>query len=141
MNQVKNMPKKPLMSQMDKELLKAFQQSWAKHKYWVMARDQNAYNEIRLLAKNNQWDKMKQARYQELLTNLEVVKPTEKTLRVTYQHIWGYFKKQTNSEEKENYLLLMEQLVPNGYDLDLFFQSLTEKYQQPYLAQIRWIKD
>lgn len=141
MNPVKNMPKKLLVSQMENDLLKDFQQSWAKHKYWVMARNQNAYNEIRLLAKNNQWDVMKQAQYQKLLTELETVEPTGKTLRVTYQHIWGYFKKQATSDEKEKYALLTEDITPDSHDLDHFFQHLITKYQQPYLLQMRWIKD
>lgn len=39
------------MNNQDIYLLKSFQISWSKNKYWVMSRSQQAYNKIRLLAK------------------------------------------------------------------------------------------
>lgn len=48
----------------DKEHLKAFQRSWAYYKYWVMLHSQKAYEEIRKLAKHNDWNEIKQKRYE-----------------------------------------------------------------------------
>ena len=52
-----------------------------------MAHSQQDYNEIRELAKGNNWNQTKQERYEELLEELETITPTDKTLRVAYQHI------------------------------------------------------
>lgn len=123
------------------ELLKKFQASWSINKYWVMARNQNAYNEIRQLAKNNQWDEAKQARYQEILLNLATVTPTTKTLRVTYQHLWGYFKKIASPEEKKAYQALLAKNLAGNFAAEVFFQQLITKYQEPYLLKIRWLTD
>ena len=123
---------------MNKELLKKFQQSWAQNKYWVMSRRQQAYNEIRQLAKNNDWDQAKQDRYEEILRELEAVEPTTKTLTVAYQHIWGYFKKQASEAEKEKYKYLLENIAMDNVEMDDFLKQLSEKYKDGYLMNIRW---
>lgn len=124
------------------ELLRGFQQSWSRLKYWVMSRSQQAYNEIRFLAKGNQWSIIKQQRYEEIIEELQTKMPTEQTLTVTYQHIWGYFKKQVTPAEKRKYDALMMKNKPAAIiELDTFFQTLTKKYSQPYLAKIYWISE
>ncbi|MHC5268910.1 YbgA family protein [Enterococcus sp. LJL98] len=120
------------------ELLKEFQKSWATKKYWVMARSQQAYNHIRLLAKGNQWTTEKQQQYESLLVDLEQVRPTEKTLRVTYQHLWGYFKKVATEKEKQRYLQLIEAPHLEGIVLETFLKELSQKYQQAYLQKMTW---
>ncbi|WP_265459890.1 YbgA family protein [Enterococcus sp. HY326] len=125
---------------MTKALLKNFQHSWSQNKYWVMSRSQQAYNEIRLLAKNNEWSLAKDARYKEILAELEGKEPTVKTLTVAYQHIWGYFKKSANQAERETYQQLMALLASDPADdqLPSFLKSLAEKYQVEYLLEMRW---
>lgn len=124
------------------ELLRGFQQSWSRLKYWVMSRSQQAYNEIRFLAKGNQWTSIKQQRYEEIIEELQTTMPTEQTLTVTYQHIWGYFKKQVTPAEKRRYeALMMKNKTVAIIEFDTFFQKLTKKYSQPYLAKIYWINE
>lgn len=120
--------------------LKAFQTSWAQNKYWVMAHKQQAYNEIRQLAKQNEWNQLKQARYEEILQSLEQVEPTLQTLIVAYQHIWGYFKKFATPAERERYKALLADLTTQSDALEIFLRALAEKYQVHYLLEIRWIK-
>lgn len=122
----------------EKELLREFQLSWAKHKYWVMARSQQDYNKIRLMAKGNEWSIEKQRSYEEILAELERLEPTDKTLRVAYQHIWGYFKKEATEAEKSNYKLLINQRILDGEGLELFLKELAVKYDKIYLTQMRW---
>lgn len=126
------------MKQMKNDELKNFQQSWSKNKYWVMSRKQQAYNEIRQLAKNNDWNHEKQVRYEEILHEFEVTQPTTKTLTVAYQHIWGYFKKQATVQEKETYKVLLKNFAEDNQAMADFLQQLTQKYQPAYLLQIRW---
>ena len=126
------------MSIQDINLLKSFQSSWAKHKYWVMSRSQQAYNEIRLLAKGNDWSLEKQKAYEKILIDLEKIQPTDQTLRVAYQHVWGYFKKLATTEEKQHYLDMIDQTNLLDSQLESFLKGLSVKYNQEYLLQMRW---
>lgn len=126
------------MSQTNKNLLTEFQQSWAQHKYWVMSRSQQAYNDIRLMAKGNEWTNEKMFNYQTILSELETKQPTDKTLRVAYQHIWGYFKKVATIEEKNTYKELIESSPLKAYDLEQFLKELSYKYNQRYLINMKW---
>ena len=126
------------MSAQDIQLLKSFQVSWAKHKYWVMSRSQKAYNKIRLLAKENDWSLEKQETYEKILIDLEEIQPTDQTLRVTYQHVWGYFKKLATIEEKQRYLDMIDQSNLLDSQLESFLKELSVKYNQEYLLQMRW---
>ena len=125
----------------DKELLKAFQSSWSKNKYWVMSRSQQGYNQIRLLAKGNDWTLEKQQEYETILEQLNQVVLTEKTLRVAYQHVWGYFKKHADNSEKETYQQLISSNVLDDGELELFLKNLAVKYNQEYLLKMRWLLD
>ena len=129
------------MSIQDINLLKSFQSSWAKHKYWVMSRSQQAYNEIRLLAKGNDWSLEKQKAYEKILIDLEKIQPTDQTLRVAYQHVWGYFKKLATIEEKQRYLDMIDQSILLDSQLESFLKELSIKYNQEYLLQMRWLLD
>lgn len=123
----------------EKQLLKEFQLSWAKNKYWVMGHSQQAYNHIRLIAKGNDWTGKKQKEYEDILSDLEKIDPSDKTLRVAYQHIWGYFKKRATPTEKHQYKQLIESsYLQNNNDLDVFLKELSEKYDQTYLLNMRW---
>ncbi|WP_225425888.1 YbgA family protein [Apilactobacillus micheneri] len=117
----------------------SWQSDWAYNKYWVMAHSQNAYNEIRTLAKNNHWDEKKEQEYQQIVQSLENVEPTKATLVTAYQHIWGYFKKIATSEEKQQYLKLLDYLSPENDNLGAFLTQLTDKYQVKYLQNSRII--
>ena len=126
------------MNIQDINLLKSFQSSWAKHKYWVMSRSQKAYNKIRLLAKGNDWSLEKQETYEKILIDLEEIQPTDQTLRVAYQHVWGYFKKLATVEEKQRYLDMIDQSNLLDSQLETFLKELSVKYNQEYLLQMRW---
>lgn len=126
------------MNSQSVQLLKSFQVSWAKNKYWVMSRSQQAYNQIRTLAKGNDWSLEKQGKYEKILQELESVTPTDKTLRVAYQHIWGYFKKYATLEEKQYYLKMIDQSNVLDSQLESFLKELSIKYNQVYLLQMRW---
>ena len=126
------------MDQVTRNELKAFQDSWAKHKYWVMAHSQQAYNYIRLMAKENQWTSCKQAEYEAILFELEALVPTDKSLRVAYEHIWGYFKKEASEREKERYQSLIHLVPMDRNALDVFLHSLAKKYNKSYLLDMKW---
>ena len=126
------------MTETDKQLLKEFQVSWAQHKYWVMSRTQQAYNQIRELAKGNKWNQEKNETYETLLKDLETTEPTEKTLRNAYQHIWGYFKKEATSKEIYTYTELIKKSPLERNELEVFLKELAKKYEKEYLLNMRW---
>ncbi|KRL97666.1 DUF1722 domain-containing protein [Liquorilactobacillus satsumensis] len=117
----------------------AWQESWAEHKYWVMSRSQQFYNEIRMMAANNDWTETKEKKYQELLQQAEALKPTTATLTTAYQHVWGYFKKCADSTEKKKYLDYLNVLTPENDQLGPFLTKLTFKYHVAYLEKARLI--
>ena len=119
----------------------SWQQDWAENKYWVMAHSQQHYNQIRQLAKNNDWTVDKTTEFNRLLAEAEQQVPTVKTLTTAYQHIWGYFKKIATLEEKETYLNTLAQLAGGHDQLGPFLKGLTVKYQVAYLLQSRLIRE
>ena len=106
-----------------------------------MAHSQQHYNQIRQLAKNNDWTVDKATEFNRLLAEAEQQVPTVKTLTTAYQHIWGYFKKIATLEEKETYLTTLAQLASGHDQLGPFLKGLTVKYQVAYLLQSRLIRE
>lgn len=85
----------------NQQLLQLFQQSWAKNKYWVMGRSQQAYNQIRLLAKHNQWTEEKQRTYEAILASLATV-PRRRRRHEWWLSISGaILKKRQQSKKKQ----------------------------------------
>ncbi|MEL5723090.1 DUF1722 domain-containing protein [Lactiplantibacillus pentosus] len=97
-----------------------WQRVWAWQKYWVMARSQQHYNALRTLARGNQWSAQKAARFEQLLLEVEKIPPTTATLTNAYQHVWGYFKRDSTEAEKQRYLDLLATLTPNSDQLGCF---------------------
>lgn len=118
-----------------------WQEEWAYNKYWVMSKSQKAYDQIRLMAKNNEWSKAKETELERIIKSLENVEPTKKTLTNVYQHIWGYFKKICTDSERKEYVKLIASLEPEDDQLGLFLRDLTYKYQIKYLMQSRIIRE
>lgn len=119
----------------------AWQVKWAEHKYWVMAHSQQLYNQIRALAKNNDWSDETTVTFDSLLEAAARQVPTRKTLTTAYEHVWGYFKKIATLEEKSDYLRFLAELEADHDQLGPFLKNLTLKYQVPYLMQSRLIHE
>ena len=118
-----------------------WQEEWAYNKYWVMAHSQQCYEQIRLLAKDNDWSEQKNVEFKGLLEKVASQTPTVKTLTNAYQHVWGYFKKMCTPEEKQTYLHLLQELSPQDDKLGPFLSRLAEKYQVSYLLNSRLIQE
>lgn len=125
---------------MTKTNTRELQELWAYNKYWVMAKSPKIYSDIRLLFKGNKIDSATINQFNELLLEAENIDPNPKHLVVAYQHIWGYFKKIVTDEEKETYLLLMEQVSTEPLKPLLWLKKLTHKYQVHYLMNSRMIE-
>ena len=119
----------------------AWQLKWAEHKYWVMAHSQQLYNQIRVLAKNNDWSDETTDTFENLLQEAALQVPTRKTLTTAYEHVWGYFKKIATPEEKNDYLRRLAVLEVDNDQLGSFLKNLTLKYQVTYLMHSRLIRE
>ncbi|MBW9297891.1 MAG: DUF1722 domain-containing protein [Pseudolactococcus raffinolactis] len=119
----------------------AWQVKWAEHKYWVMAHSQQLYNQIRVLAKNNDWSDEIAVTFENLLQEAALQVPTRKTLTTAYEHVWGYFKKIATPEEKNDYLRRLAVLEVDNDQLGSFLKNLTLKYQVTYLMHSRLIRE
>ena len=80
-----------------------WQEGWAYNKYWVMAHSQQCYEQIRRLAKNNEWSDQKAAAFHRLLDTAAHQAPTTQTLTNTYQHVWVILRK--SAPRKKNKLI------------------------------------
>lgn len=114
-----------------------WQRVWAWQKYWVIARSQQHYNALRALARGNQWSAQKAARFEQLLLEVEKIPPTTTTLTNAYQHVWGYFKRDSTEAEKQRYLDLLATLTPDSDQLGPYLKQLAGKYQVKYLLASR----
>ncbi|MBS0951561.1 YbgA family protein [Lactiplantibacillus plantarum] len=121
--------------------MESWQKKWAYNKYWIMAHSQQAYNDIRQLAKNNDWSTDKDQVFDKIITSTELIEPTKQTLTTAYQHVWGYFKKICTANEKETYLILLTKLTPENDELGSFLKLLTIKYNVTYLLNSRLINE
>lgn len=102
---------------------------WREEKYNVMFHSQNHYNAIRQAMKNK-------ASYEDVLIQIEQALsliPTEGSMRNACQHMWGYFKKSANYEEKKQYEQLIQ--TTNFNELLSFLRELAEKYKVTYLLE------
>lgn len=118
-----------------------WQKSWAYNKYWVMAHSQQIYNQMRNLAKNNQWSIEKQQIYEALLLQAQETIPTKGSLINTYQHIWGYFKKSATIQEKDFFLQLLLSETFDQKQIERFLNQMLEKYPNDYLIESRVFKE
>jgi uncharacterized protein YbgA (DUF1722 family) len=121
--------------------MEQWQRRWAENKYWVMAHSQQIYNEMRQLAKDNDWSAEKNSKFEVLLRVAAQQTPTVKTLTTAYQHVWGYFKKICTPIEKAKYLKLLQQLDPMNDLLGPFLKQMAVKYQIEYLVNSRIIRE
>jgi len=106
-----------------------------------MAHSQQAYNDIRQLAKNNDWSTDKEQALDKIIASTELIEPTKQTLTTAYQHVWGYFKKICTADEKKTYLILLTKLTPENNELGSFLKLLAIKYKVTYLLNSRLINE
>lgn len=105
---------------------------WAKHKYEVMWHSQNHYLAIR--------ERLKQEvdinDIQSLIDEALVIKPTKGSIVNTFDHLWGYFKKICEIDEKKQYIALKENFINEKEAASVlieFIQKLTIRYKVDYL--------
>lgn len=106
---------------------------WRENKYEVMSHSENAY---RLIQKS-----ITDLSLEELFEHIEQAKTHRRTkgsVTNTYQHIWGYFKKQATEKEKIKTFKLLDEFQTGKIRDEILWTwlaSLAVKYEQQYLLQ------
>ncbi len=106
---------------------------WRKNKYEVMSHSQNAYREIQKSISNLSYEELNG-----LIIEAKKVDKTKGSITNTYQHIWGYFKKQATDKEKQQTFVLLENFTKNKVAEEVLWTwlaKLTVKYNQTYLLE------
>jgi uncharacterized protein YbgA (DUF1722 family) len=120
---------------------------WASEKYSVMAKGYNFYKDIH--------GKMREAQsaedyyeIQRLIADYKQKPYDKKALINTLEHVWGYFKKEAEEDEKKHFFSLLDELKDSEnevfeetpYEIQLYLQYLLQKYPSDYLKQSTFIK-
>ena len=102
---------------------------WAHHKYSIMTRGYQYYKEIQSFMKDKKSLPIEQEGKLILKTqNYMNFNIAEKALENTIQHLWGYFKKESTSEEKIYFFNISDSITKLK-----FLFTLAKKYQKTYL--------
>lgn len=110
------------------------QKRWAAEKYLVLSRSQKLYKEIREYLKS---PVLSESELDQMIAKAKSLPEDRGQMLNAAQHVWGYFKKKANQQEKEDYLFLMECYRwgrIDQEDLLAYFRTLLERYPDTYLA-------
>lgn len=108
---------------------------WAKNKYLVLSRSSNIYKEIREYLKR---DQVEVSHVEDLIQQALALPENRGQVSNAFQHIWGYFKKQATSEEKADFMLLLEKYQhgqASQEDLIKGIKTLLKRYPNHYLQE------
>lgn len=117
------------------------EEEWAKYKYWVMARSQEAYNTLRLMFKDNATVDLKE--FYKIIESLKDVSNPKAELNA-FQHVWGYFKKDCTDFEKKQFLTSLDAFKHDETKRNEVYSELNKlakKYQKLYLLESYYFDD
>lgn len=112
---------------------KECEEIWAKNKYLVLSKSQKIYKEIREYLKN---DNIDISHLSEQIDAAKRMKENRGECVNAFYHIWGYFKKDATTKEKNTFFCLIEAYLKNEKnkaDLISFIKSLLLKYPNDYI--------
>ena len=102
---------------------------WSHHKYSVMSRGYQYYQDIQQFMKNRKDRSIGQEHDLILMIQIYMEKQIFlKALNNVIEHLWGYFKNKANLHEKTYFFNL-----PNSIEKLNYLFRMAEKYQQNYL--------
>lgn len=113
------------------------EQEWARYKYYVMSKSQKAYNDLRMMFRNN--DKVDVSSFYKTIDDLSYLETNVKAEANAFSHVWGYFKRFATEKEKETYLRLLE-----NQSIDAMYRhlkKLSSKYRVEYLQNSYYFKE
>ena len=131
--------KEKIVSMKDREKA-ACEKLWAAEKYLVLSKSQNSYKQIReyVKAKPN----LEQLR--EMMEAAKALPENRGEGINAFQHIWGYFRKKAEPEEKKMFMELLADYREGSIEQDAvirYIQDMLIKYPDSYLLNSAIIKN
>ena len=123
-----------------KDTRRECEELWAKNKYYVLSKSHKAYLEIRTYLREKEPDvlwvnkKIQEARD---------MKDSKKDFSNAVLHIWGYFKKEASTMEKEELFDILNKYMEgksNQNSVIEYLNTLLKKYPNEYLEKSTLLK-
>ena len=118
-----------------KDIRKECEELWAKNKYYVLSKSHKIYLEIRAYLREKEPDvlwinkKIQEARD---------MKESKKDFSNAILHIWGYFKKETDTIEKQALFDILKEYMDGENNREAvieYLNTLLKKYPNEYLEK------
>ena len=118
-----------------KDIRRECEELWAKNKYYVLSKSQKAYLEIREYLKQKERDVLW---INEKIQEIRNMKESKKDFRNAILHIWGYFKKNASTIEKEVLFNILNEYMEGKNNQDAvieYINNLLKRYPNEYLEK------
>ena len=118
-----------------KDTRRECEELWAKNKYFVLSKSQKAYLEIREYLKEKELDVVW---LNEKIQETRDMKESKKDFSNAVLHIWGYFKKDASTIEKQVLFDILNEYMEgknNQKDVIECINTLLKKYPNEYLEK------
>ena len=118
-----------------KDIRKECEELWAKNKYYVLSKSHKAYLEIRAYLREKELDVVW---LNEKIQETRDMKESKKDFSNAILHIWGYFKKDASTIEKQVLFDILNGYmeVENSQKVVIeYINTLLKKYPNEYLEK------
>ena len=108
---------------------------WAKNKYFVLSKSQKSYLEIREYLKEKELDVLW---INEKIQEIRYMKESKKDFSNAVLHIWGYFKKDASTIEKQVLFDILNGYMEGKNNQDVvieYINTLLKRYPNEYLEK------
>lgn len=129
----------------DKRIRTLTEKLWARNKYTVMAKGYEHYKNVSTALKNAQSNEQLLDVYALLKDTLKLPY-TRKGMRTTLEHMWGYFKKQATTDEKDLFVMKRNELDDTEIltdqdieDIRSYLSELLATYHSDYLKKSHFL--
>ena len=115
------------------------QKLWAKNTFLVLSHSSKIYLEIRTYLKQ---EEVSQNKVSELIKQAVSLPEDKGQVTNALHHVWGYFKKYSTKEEKDNFFEMIEEYHNNKYKKEALIKEvkyLLSKYPNKYLEESTFI--
>ena len=119
----------------EKDIRRECEELWAKNKYYVLSKSHKAYLEIRAYLREKEPDVLW---LNEKIHETRDMKESKKDFSNAVLHIWGYFKKEASTMEKEELFDILNKYMEgksNQNSVIEYLNTLLKKYPNEYLEQ------
>ena len=118
-----------------KDIRRECEKLWAKNKYYVLSKSQKIYLEIREYLKEKELDVIW---VNEKIQETRDMKESKKDFRNAILHIWGYFKKNASTIEKQVLFDILNEYMEGKNNQEYvieYINYLLRKYPNKYLQE------